>query len=128
LGCHHVANGTKDGSTFADEPVSLLVIAGIRHLPREDIAMGISRIPLPKASTTTPIMAQKTKLNPVFRLSSEQLESRVNLSATAYGVDRHLRVPAPHVAQVKVVPKTYSVVTPQVKAAAAKTVTIPAVG
>ena len=73
-------------------------------------------------------MTQKTKLNPVFRLSSEQLESRVNLSATAYGVDRHLRVPAPHVAQVKVVPKTYSVVTPQVKAAAAKTVTIPAVG
>jgi len=73
-------------------------------------------------------MTQKTKLNPVFRLSSEQLESRVNLSATAYGVDRHLRAPAPHVAQVKVVPQSYSVVMPQVKAAAAKTVTIPAVG
>lgn len=73
-------------------------------------------------------MTQKTKLDSIFRLSSEQLESRVNLSATAYGVDRHLRVPAPHVAQVKVVPQSYSVVMPQVKAAAAKTVTIPAVG
>jgi len=73
-------------------------------------------------------MTQKTKLDSIFRLSSEQLETRVNLTATAYGVDRHLRVPAPHVAQVKVVPQSYSVVMPQVKAAAAKTVTIPAVG
>ena len=73
-------------------------------------------------------MTQKTKLNPVFRLSSEQLETRVNLTATAYGVDRHLPVPAPHVAQVKVAPHSYSVVMPHVKAAVAKPVTIPAVG
>jgi len=73
-------------------------------------------------------MTQKTKLNPVFRLSSEQLETRVNLSATAYGVDRHLPVPAPHVAQVKVAPHNYSVAMPHVKAAVAKSVTIPAVG
>ena len=75
-------------------------------------------------------MTQKTKLNSIFRLSSEQLETRVNLSATAHGMDRHLDVdvPAPHVAQVKVAPQSYSVVMPQVKAAVAKTVTIPAVG
>jgi len=73
-------------------------------------------------------MTQKTKLDPIFRLSSEQLETRVNLTATAYGVDRHLPVPAPHVAQVKVAPHNYSVVMPHVKAAVAKTVTIPAVG
>ena len=84
-------------------------------------------------------MTQKTKLNSIFRLSSEQLETRVNLSATAHGMDRHLDVDvpaphvaqvkvAPHVAQVKVAPQSYSVVMPQVKAAVAKTVTIPAVG
>jgi len=84
-------------------------------------------------------MTEKTKLNSIFRLSSEQLETRVNLSATAHGMDRHLDVDvpaphvaqvkvAPHVAQVKVAPQSYSVVMPQVKAAVAKTVTIPAVG
>ena len=73
-------------------------------------------------------MTQKTKLDSIFRLSSEQLETRVNLTATAYGVDRHLPVPAPHVAQVKVAPHNYSVVMPHVKAAVAKTVTIPPVG
>jgi len=75
-------------------------------------------------------MGQKTKFNSIFRLSSEQLETRVNLSATAHGMDRHLNVvvPAPHVAQVKVAPQSYSVVMPHAHAEAAKTVTIPAVG
>jgi len=72
-------------------------------------------------------MTQTTKLDSIFRLSSEQLETRVNLTATAYGVDRHLPVPAPHVAQVKVV-QSHAVVMPHVKAAVAKTATIPAVG
>ena len=122
----------EDGSGIRYKPggfsVPLLVIARLRHLSREEIATDSHRLSLPKASTITPTMTQKTKLNPVFHLSSEQLESRVNLSATAYGVDRHLRVPAPRVSQVKVVPHNYSVVMPHVKAAAAKTVTIPAVG
>ena len=103
-------------------------ITALRHLLREDIATDIYRFPLLKPSTTPTTMTQKTKLDSIFRLSSEQLETRVNLTATAYGVDRHLPVPAPHVAQVKVVPHSYSVVMPHVKAAAAKTVTIPAVG
>jgi len=73
-------------------------------------------------------MTQKTKLDSIFRFSSEQLETRVNLSATAHGIDRHLNVPAPHVAQVTVAPYNYSVMMPHVKAAVAKTVTIPPVG
>lgn len=127
---HLIANGAGGGYRFADTTARLLVIADLRHLPREAIATGILRFPPPKASTITTIMAQKTKLNSIFRLSSEQLETRVNLSATTHGMDRHLDVdvPAPHVAQVKVAPHSYSVVMPQVKAAVAKTVTIPTVG
>jgi hypothetical protein len=103
-------------------------ITALRHLSREDIATDIYRFPFLKPATTSTTMTQKTKLDSIFRLSSEQLETRVNLAATAYGVDRHLPVPAPHVAQVKVAPHNYSVVMPHVKAAVAKTITIPAVG
>jgi|GEM_PF-2257254 len=102
-------------------------ITALRHLLREDIATDIYRFPLLKPSTTPITMTQKTKLDSIFRLSSEQLETRVNLAATAYGVDRHLPVPAPHVAQIKVV-QSHAVVMPHVKAAVAKTVTIPPVG
>ena len=103
-------------------------IIGLRHLLSEDIATDIYHFPLLKPSTTPTAMTQTTKVDSIFRLSSEQLETRVNLTATAYGVDRHLPVLAPHVAQVKVAPHNYSVVMPHVKAAAAKSVTIPTVG
>ena len=127
MGFKLVANGTGGGYTFADGPVPLLVIAELRHLPREAIATDIYRFALLKPSTTPTTMTQKTKLDSIFRLSSEQLETRVNLTATAYGVDRHLPVPVPHVAQVKVA-QSHAVVMPHVKAAVAKTVTVPAVG
>jgi hypothetical protein len=123
-----IANDAGGGYLVADRSVPLLVFAELRHLPREAIATGIQRFSLLKPSTTPATMTQKAKLESIFHLSSEQLETRVNLTATAPGVDRYLSVLAPHVSQVKVAPHKYSVVMPQVKAAVAKTVTIPAVG
>ena len=92
----------------------------LRHLSRTKIATDIPHFLLPKVATTTNTMTRKTKLSPIFRLSSEQLETRVNLSATAQGsaVDRSSHVAAPLVAHVKVNPSN-AVVMP-LKAAGAE--------